>query len=245
MQNPDMSADEIYNTWAAKRYPTEAVPYIVSALKRTEFINHNGRYHLEFWLTKSIGVKWQQYSYYLGHIVFKSRYKWTKDNADKDLENLLLYPDMNTYDKLVAEKDKVIRQVQASKADLNKAMPYVPPEKMKVLLDGFEFLQDAVGLSKEWTRAFFAHRLYITDPKEEYRNMAEDALKNLEKLDKAPVVTYGLDPTTSHRYFIDVFVAKMRSRMENRDAAIKEDEAILKKMRYKAETSEKKVPGED
>jgi len=233
MANPDIPADQVYDAWVKKHYPADAVPFIISALKRTEYINHHGRYHLGFWLTKSLGVKWEKYSYYFGHIVLRSRYKWTQDPADKVLETKLLYPDMETYHQLIAEKDEVIRQVRASLADLEKAAPYVPSETMKPLVQSFEFLLDGSYLAREWTCAFFAHRLYIQDPREEYRKMTEDALEQLEKLDKAPGIPYGLDPSASHRYHIADFVKTIRSRLQNPEAAIWEDNAILEKMSEK------------
>ena len=50
--------------WAAARYPARAVPYIVSALKRSELINHRGRWHLEYWLHKEIGREWGDYAFH-------------------------------------------------------------------------------------------------------------------------------------------------------------------------------------
>ena len=53
MADPDLSVDAVLEDWAAQRYPAPAVPHIVSALKRSEMINHHGRWHLEYWFTKA------------------------------------------------------------------------------------------------------------------------------------------------------------------------------------------------
>src|ERR1051325_8568553 len=106
-----------------------AAPHIASAVKRAEFINHHGRWHLENWLTKSIGTEWGDYPYYYGHVLERSRYKWTHDPADKELEEKLFHPDDETYRRLVAEKDEVVAQVAAAFADLEKAAEHCPPEQ--------------------------------------------------------------------------------------------------------------------
>jgi len=233
MQNPDLSVEQVAGDWARGRYPELAVPHIVSAMLRTQYINHHGRHHLRFWLTKSLGAQWGKYSYYFGHLMLRSQYKWTQDPADKELETKLYHPDMDTYNKLVAEKDEVLRQVKASIADIEKAATYLNEAQKTQLEEDFNFLLDAAILQKEWVRAYFAQRMFIDEPKEEYRQMAEDALGKLEQLDKASGVSYGLDSATGHRYNIDKFVAKMRERMMNRASAIAEDEKILKKIRLK------------
>ena len=55
-----------------------AVPHIVSALKRSEFINHHGRWHLEYWFTKEIGREWGDYAYIYSRVLQRSRFKWTR-----------------------------------------------------------------------------------------------------------------------------------------------------------------------
>lgn len=233
MADPNLTIDEVTYDWAKRRYPEDAVPYIVSAYKRTQFINHHGRYHLGFWLTKSIGSEWDDYKYYFGHIMSRSRYKWTNDPADKELEHKLYYPDVDTYDQLVAEKDQVLQQIEASLQDIHKASRHLTAEQLMPLRDDFEFLLDAGRLAKEWTRAFFAQRLYMQNPQDEYRLWAEDALHKLEELDKMPGVTYGLNKKTGHRYNIDHFILEMRWRMANRSRARVEDRNIIEKTKAK------------
>ncbi len=237
MQDPDLTVHEVTSKWAEGRYPHEAVPNIVAALNRTQYINHHGRYHLRFWLTKSIGEQWDDYNYYFGHLMLRSLYKWTQDPPDKKMETLLYYPDMETYKKLLAEKDEVLRQVQVSLADLEKAAPYLSEEQYAPLRGEFLFLLDAARLARAWTSAYFAQRMYIQDPQETYKKMSEQALAELEALDKAPGVTYGLNPETGHRYFIDVFVSKMRQRIRDPAKAKEEDDSILIKIRDKMDVT--------
>jgi hypothetical protein len=207
MQNPDLTVKEVTSDWAEKRYPLDAIPHIAAALNRTQYINHHGRYHLGFWLTKSIGEEWDDYGYYFGHLMLRSLYKWTQDPADMKTETLLYYPDMKIYNKLVAEKDEVLRQIHLSLADLAKAAPYLSEEQYTPLQDEFLFLLDAAHLNKAWTCAYFAQRMYVQDPQQIYKKMTEDALTELETLDKASGITHGLNTETGHRYNIDTFIS--------------------------------------
>jgi len=231
MADPGLSVDQVLREWAARRYPEGAAPYVASAMLRTQFINHNGRYHLENWFTKSIGAEWGEYPYYFGHLFERSRFKWSRDPADKELEEKLHRPDRAILDRAVAEKDEVIRQVLASMQDLEAAARYAEAEKMAALREDFRFLLDAARLQREWVRAYFAQRLFIEQAKEEYRVIAEDALRKLEALDRAPGVTYGLDPETGHRHNIDRFVLEMRWRMANPKRARQDDDRILENAR--------------
>ena len=167
----------------------------------------------------------------------RSLYKWTEDPADKKMETLLYYPDMETYNKLVEEKDEVLQQVKASLADLDKAAPYLSEEQHSQLRDEFLFLLDAAKLARAWTRAYFAQRMYVQDPQQTYKKMTEEALAELKTLDRIPGITYGLNTETGHRYNIDVFISKMRRRMRDPAKAREEDDEILKKIRDKMDVT--------
>ena len=227
MKDPDLSVDSVLQDWARRRYPAEAAPAIASALKRTEFIQHHGRWFLGFWLTKSIGAEWGDYPYYFGHILLRSRYKWTHDPADQLLEEGLYSPDQALFDRLVAEKDDVVAQVHAGMADIGTAARYMTPDQVKPFQEGFRYLLDAAECQKEWTRAFFAQRMWMKKPTPETEMVVRDALAKLELLDRRPGVTYGLNVETGHRYNIDKFVLEMRWRMANRSRALAEDARLL------------------
>ena len=117
-------------------------------------------------------------------------------------------------------------------ADVEKAAPYLSHAQYSQLREDFRFLLDAGQLEREWTRAYFAQRMFISQRKEEYKKRAEEALRDLEALDRTPGVLYGLDADTGHRY-IDIFVAKMRRRLSLPDEAKAEDDVRLEKVRLK------------
>lgn len=227
MQDPTLSVDTVMLDWAKKRYGAQAAPDIASALKRTEFIQHHGRWFLGFWLTKALGAEWGDYPYYFGHILLRSRYKWTHDPADLALQEGLYSPDQALFNRLVAEKDQVIEQIHAGMADVEKAGLHMTPDQLKPYQDGFRYLLDAAECEKQWTRAFFAMRMWMAKPSPETAAVVNDALTKLENLDRDTSISYGRNRATGHRYNIDRFVLEMRWRMANRSRALAEDAKLL------------------
>jgi hypothetical protein len=227
LRDPDLDVDTVLRDWARRRYPASAVPYVASALKRSEDINHRGRWHLQYWLTKAIGTEWGDYPYYYSRVRARSRYKWSHDPADQALEEKLYHPDPELVRQLVAEKDEVIEQVRAAQREVRAASRYLPPEPAASLVDDFDFLMDAALLQREWIRAYFSLRLFMDHPSEEYRDRVETALAQLEQYERTPGVTYGLDRATGRRYHIGEFALEMRWRLANPARAKAEDERIL------------------
>ncbi|MGH7957315.1 MAG: hypothetical protein ACREH8_09905 [Opitutaceae bacterium] len=266
LANPNLGVDAVLHDWAAKRgFAPGAVPHIASAMKRSEFINHHGRWHLGNWFTKLIGAEWADYSYYYGHVLERARSKWTNDPADRALEEKLYHPDAETYRQLVAEKDEVVAQVRAGLADLVAASRYATAESLAPFEENYRFLQDAALLQREWVRAYFSMRRFMDNPKAEYRITVEDALTKLELYERTPGISYGLNMragvaledalpklelyegtrgsshglnvNTGRRYNIDAFVIEMRWRMANRQRAIAEDKQILDEVRRRIDVA--------
>lgn len=227
MQDPGLSVDTVLNDWAAKRYNAEAAPYVASAMKRTEFIQHHGRWFLGFWLTRGIGAEWGDYTFYFNHLLLRSRFKWTNDPVDKAQEQAMYHPDAAMFARLVNDKEEVIKQTRDSMADLRKADRYLTPQQLAPLEEGFRYLLDAAELEKQWTRAYFGMRMYMDQPTDENEMIVRDALSKLETMDQNPAVNYGRDPKTGHRYNIDKFIIEMQWRLANRPRAIEEDKRIL------------------
>jgi hypothetical protein len=228
MTNPDRSTESVLTDWARQRqYAAEAVPWLVSAAKRSEFIQHHGRWHLEYWFTKNIGAEWNDYYYYFSRVPVRGRYKWSHAPADQELERKLIHPDAATFAKLVAEKDEVIAQVRAGQADLAHAKPDLSATQFAPWDEGFRFLEDAALLQREWIRAYFGMRMFMDAPTAATRELVGDALTKLQQIERTPGVTYGLNPSTGRRYNIDAFVLEMTWRMANRHRAIDEDARII------------------
>jgi hypothetical protein len=228
MQNPDLSTDAVLTDWATQRgYPAAAVPFVVSAAKRSEFIQHHGRWHLGYWFTKEIGGQWNDYEYYFSRVPVRGRYKWSHNPADAELEQKLINPDRETFDKLVAEKDEVLAQVKAGQDDLAKARPHLTPAQIAPWDEGYRFLEDAARLQREWVRAYFGMRMFMTTPSPAIRDLVSDALTKLQQIERTPGVAYGLNPATGRRYNVDAFVLEMTWRMANRNRALDEDERII------------------
>ncbi len=223
-----LGTDEVLRDWASRRYPARAVPHLVSALKRSEFINHYGRWHLESWFTKEIGQAWGDYTYFFPRVRQRARSKWTGWRTDRELEDKLYHPDPLTFARAVEEKDRVVAEAEAALSDLRLAGRYLTAAQLAPLREDFGFLLDAARLQREWVRAYFAHRRFIDDPRPEHRRTMEDALTRLETIERTPGITYGLDARTGRRYNIDGFVKALRARTADRKAALAEDARIMK-----------------
>jgi hypothetical protein len=237
LADPGLSVDRVLSDWAALRYPARAVPHIASALKRTEEINHRGRWHLEYWLHKEIGREWADYAYIYSRVLQRSRFKWTQAPADRELEDKLYHPDAETFRRAMAEKDAVVALVRASQADLRQAARYLPAARLAPLEEDFRFLLDAALLQREWLRAYLAQRMYVDDPRPEHRQTLEAALAALERHERTPGFTYGLHVESGRRYNIDGFVREMRRRVSDLRAARKEDSRILELTRLAADVA--------
>jgi hypothetical protein len=236
-RNPDLTCDQVLSEWAGRRFPARAVPFIASALKRSEFINHYGRWHLEYWFTKELGDAWGDYSYIYSRVLQRSRYKWSKARTDQYLEEKLYHPDEETFRRAVKEKDLVVAQAQGALDDLRAASRYLTAAQLAPLREDFRFLLDAALLQREWITAYFAHRRFIDDPKPEYRRTMEEALHRLEAIEHTPGVTYGLDASTGRRYNIDDFAQALRRRSADLRAARAEDARILALTRAAADAA--------
>jgi hypothetical protein len=237
LRDPNLTTQQVLRDWVAQRYPAQAVPYLVSALARTEAINHNGRWHLEYWVTKEIGREWADYAYIYSRVLQRSRYKWTKDPADRELEDKLYHPDEATLRRVIAEKDRVVAEVRASQGDLRQAARYLTPEQLAPLREDFRFLLDAALLQREWVRAYFAQRMFIDAPSAPRKQAVEEALARLEQYERTPGVTYGLNVDTGRRYNIDGFAREMRRRLADPAAARAEDARILEITRRAADVA--------
>jgi hypothetical protein len=227
LYDPDQSVDAVLRGWAARRWPARAVPGIVAAYKRSEAINHLGRWHLGYWLTKEIGREWHDYPYVYSRVLQRSRYKWTKSPADRALEEKLYHPDEETFRRVVGEKDQVIAQVRAAQADLRQAARHLTAAQLAPLQEDFRFLLDAALLQREWVRAYFGLRRFLDQPTAANRQIVEEALTKLEQHERTPGLTYGLNLETGRRYNIDGFVREVRKRLADRPAALVEDAKIL------------------
>ena len=198
----------------------------MSALKRSEFINHRGRWHLEYWLTKEIGREWGDYAYIYSRVLQRSRFKWTGAPEDRELEEKFYRPDAALYDRAMAEKDAVVAEVKAARGDLRQAARHCTAAQLAPLEEDFRFLLDAALMTREWLRAYLAHHLFLDRPTPAHRQLFEQAVARLEQHERTPGITYGLNPETGRRHHVDNFIRELRRRLANPRAAKEEDVRI-------------------
>lgn len=236
MQNPRLDPDTVLAEWVQKHYPRAAVSNIVSAFKRTEFINHNGRYVLHFWSAVLFG--WANYRYAYGHILLRTTYKWTGNPADRVLQDQLYHPDLDTYNLIMDERAAVVAAADASYADIQKAKPYLEPAQVAQLEESFRFLVDAARVQRACAALFWSQMMYVNGPTAENRERAEKAITTVQQVDNDPDFRYGLDPKTGSRYGMVRLIQEMRSRMDNLEAARAEDQKIITRESINPDTND-------
>lgn len=230
MRNPGLPADSVWFRWARKHYNPQAAPYIVSALKRTEYIHHHARYHLGAWFTKWAGEDWDWYKYYFGRPVLRSPYKWTLNPAHKELENAFYRPDRALFDKMVREKDEVIEMTNQSIKDLALARRFLNNSELAPLENGFKCLLQTCKIQKQWLRAYMGMRMYMDLPNEENLMIVEDALQKLDALNKPPTIPWAVTPYEDNSGNVDRFILEMRWRVNNRTRAMEEDKRLMQEI---------------
>jgi hypothetical protein len=157
-RDPELSADQIWKEWAENRYGKQAAPYVIKALDDSEMIIKKTLYHLEFWITnKSVLPK---FSYADGHISSRTLAKWKPDEPRlKEMEDLLNHPNIEIYEKLLAEKDEAIAMILTSMIHLQEGKPYLNPDDYSDLRWRMDNMLRVAIIWKLHTEAFFGYKI--------------------------------------------------------------------------------------
>jgi len=157
-QDPALSSDQIWKEWAVMRYGKPAAPYVVKTLYDSEMIIKKTLYHLEFWITnKSVLPK---FSYADGHISSRTIAKWNPDEPRyKVMEFLLNHPNVEIYEKLLAEKDEAITLILTSMIHLEEGKPYLSPDDYSDLRWRMDNMLRVAIVWKLHTEAFFGYKI--------------------------------------------------------------------------------------
>lgn len=226
-QDPNLPEEVVWREWASRRFPAKAVEAMISALSRTEEIAHRTKYTLGFWVRPLRG-----YHYAFGHIRLRSRYLWTRDEADRRMTELLMHPTPEIYERILAEKDRAMEMCKASLGDLEVAARYMKPEQVDPIRRRLLCSLDAAEVQRAASQAFWAFRLWING-REEYKDEVLAAFQRLRDLDGRPDRPWCRDWGTGHRYRIDRFIDELSDKMADPDAARAEDERIMREISYR------------
>jgi len=136
----------------------QAAKYVIRALYDSEVIIKKTLYHLEFWITnKSVLPK---FSYADGHISSRTIAKWNPDEPRyKEMEILLNHPNVEIYEKLLAEKDEAITMILTSMIHLEEGKPYLRPDDYSDLRWRMDNMLRITIIWKLHTEAFFGYKI--------------------------------------------------------------------------------------
>lgn len=228
LENPELPLVDFYDDWVSGKYGNNAAPYIVKSIGNTEYINHHARYFLGFWLTKWLCEDWDYYKYYYGHIKLRSLYKWTNDPEDKKTEELLYHPNPLIFEKLMHEKDTVLRLAITGFNEIKQAEKYLSPQKIKELKEGFSWLVSACRLQYYFAQSYFAHLIWINSRDYQYKLIALDALDKLQNTPFPDLLwerIHGKGQTS--QYYINKYIGTIKWRIDDPEMAKKLDQKIM------------------
>ena len=212
--NPGLGADSVLREWVKLRFPPAAVEPMISALSRTQEMAHRSRYTLSCWVYPLRG-----YHYAFGHIRLRSTYLWSRDEADREMTELLMHPTPELYERILGEKDEVMEMCKASLADFERAALHMHPEQAAPIRDRFERNLFEAKKKRAASRSFWAFRLWL-EGRQEYR---DDVLAGFEQLRE-------LDPDDGR---VVKFIAELEEKMADPEAARAEDEKIMREISYR------------
>lgn len=149
---------ELWRDWAEKRYGKKAAPYVIKTLYPTEEIVKKTLFHLKFWITNKSHLP--SFAYGNGHISSRSMAKWRpNESIYKKTEEKLNNPDVQIYEKLLAEKEEAITMIQKALVDLRSGKKYFKVNDYDELRWQMDNMLRIALIWKLHTEAFFGYKL--------------------------------------------------------------------------------------
>jgi hypothetical protein len=180
VEDPDVTADQIWDEWTVKHYGAAAAPWIKKALKPSFEIVNLSYFILGFWITDHSELP--SYGYAKSHISSRSIAKWKPDEPGyQELERHLNHPDPDLLERILAEKDMALAMADEAVHHLNQARPYLSGEQYDDLFRRLNLLRRVAYIWKLYAEAFFGHLVQMAGHEVPgLRNRIERALEAME-----------------------------------------------------------------
>lgn len=159
--NPSIDPYKEYKLWLGARYPKKAVPYLYSALVRTQDIVEKTLFVLGQWATNH--SKLPDYNYAWSHMREYKNSKWDHSGKWTEIEKYILNPTAKTIEMIDADKDLALKLVDASIADIEKAKPHLKAADYSYYMDLFRREKAMVVVWKAAMDVIFGTEIYNTD----------------------------------------------------------------------------------
>lgn len=156
LQDPNLSAEALWQDWTTRRYGKEAAPHVARALKRSYEIINLMYFPLEHWVTwHSRFTSWEAAESELRNAPNR---KWIASPKQILAWHELLSPRADTLMKIDHEKILARDLVDRSLEDLDRARRQLRHEDYLSLKRSFALLREAVEAYRLQQLAFFGHR---------------------------------------------------------------------------------------
>jgi len=157
-EDPNITAEDIWDEWTKKRYGEKAAKYVKQALQPSFKVVNNSFFALGFWITNH--SKLPSFRYADGHISSRSIAKWKPDEPKyRDLERKLKHPDAELLEMILAEKDEAIAMADEMLLHLSQAKPYLKEEQYEDLYWRLNLLRRVATIWKLHAEAFFGYKV--------------------------------------------------------------------------------------
>jgi len=193
LNEPEKTPDTIWDEWTARRYGTDAAPFVRDALRRTNDI-----------IFKTLYVKHSYFmqdhshvpavGYPVRHLKDKTAVPWNPIFGP--LESMILEPTEESLELVLAEKDEAMALLEAAQADLEAARGSLREADYAQLADELEALGFAVRVFRGLNEVHFRRELCengAAGQKQELLNNLRDALRRLRELAESIERRYGRD----------------------------------------------------
>jgi len=211
--NPETTADEIWNDWAVSKYGEADAPYAIEALKRAFDISNKMYYTLGLWITNH--TSFPSFNYAEGHISLRTIAKWIDEPKYHKLKNDLNNPYPELLEKILAEKDTAIALCRKSLIDLEKGKQFFHPKDYEDLHWRFMLDLNATIIWKYFNEAFFGYKTLVNHPSTALRSRVVRSLDALDQWADIQETEFGEDILPGNPRCIRSFVREVRKKLES------------------------------
>ncbi len=174
-ENPEISTDEIWSDWAKERYGEEASEEIIALLKPTFEIVNKVLFPQGVWYTRHSWLP--SFDYANSHTKYID--KWYNGEYET-ITSELLNPDIETFNKVLKEKDIAISMIQKSLWQLLALKGKISDKNYYDLQERFNLLLQTGLIWKNHVTAYIGIKLLKNHP--DLKPLVQEALSNIRTL---------------------------------------------------------------
>ena len=182
-KNPYMPIEEIWQSWAEKRFGEKASPKVISALKRTNEIGNNIYYIQGIWVQNHSRIS--DLLYLENHLLCYSQnmLRWKPHDFKMQalIKEVVNNPRENTIEWVLADRYEALRLNKLSLEDIKSVKKSLPKDEYEKLINQFTLQRHYIETCIPHMEAFLRYRIQKVNPSAENMDKLNTALEKLEK----------------------------------------------------------------